>query len=247
MKKLILALGLVPVVAFSTSNEDFMRAEMNKELTKAGLPISGSGLQVVPNGAIQMPEWQKDKFKSDAKELQTKGYIERTSERAYELMHFKEQIKARGYSENPSTNEGDSGLHKNASEIAFSYSYLGVPISEIIEIYGVAPAGAFLTLPQKGWNGAVAFFKSSFAHCAYTEKNIAPGEGGVQVEESFARYDVNNKLTTLEVEGNNNSGFLYNIFWFDNNYYRQLECATTTYSKDTLMKTIGLAKKIDTN
>jgi len=246
MKKLILALGLFPMIALSAVTDE-MQAEMNKELIKAGLPVPGSGLQVVPNGQIQVSGWQRDKFKSDAKEMKEKGYIDQTSERAYELMHFKEQVKRNGYSDNPSTNEGDSGLHRNASEIAFSYSYVGVPISEIKEIYGVAPSGAFLTLPQKGWTGAVVFFKSSFANCAYTEKNIVPGQGGVQVEESFSRYDVNNKLTTVEVEGNNNSGFLYNIFWFDLNYYRQLECATTSYSTNILKSTIDLAKKIDNN
>ncbi len=245
MKKLILALGLVPVVAFSTSNDDLMRAEMNKELRKAGLPTSGSGLQVVPDGKIQMSDWQRSKFKSDAKEIKEKGYIEQTSERAFELIHFKDQVKRIGFSDALSTNEGDSGLHRNSNEIAFSYSYIGVPQSEMKEIYGIAPSGAFVTQPQKGWTGAVEFFKSSFANCAYTEKNIMPGQGGVQVEESYARYDVNNKLTTVEVEGNNNSGFLYNVFWFDLNYYRQLECATKAFSRDSVDRTIELAKKID--
>jgi hypothetical protein len=246
MKKLILALGLVPVIAFS-NNADDMQAEMNKVLKKAGLPTPGSGLQVVPNNSIQMPSWQRDKFKSDAKELKLKGYVEQTSERAYELMHFGEQVKRTGYTESPSTNEGDSGLHHSAADIAFSYSYVGVPSGEVIQLYGIAPAGAFLTTPQRGWTGAVAFFKSHFASCAYTEKNIMPGQGGVQVEEAFANYDVNGKLTVIDVQGNDNSGFLYNVSWFDANYYRQLECATESFSKATQNQTIELARKIDIN
>lgn len=246
MKKLILALGLIPVIAIGAPSEE-MQAEMNKQLTKSGLPIPGSGLQVVPNGQIKMTSWQRDKFKADAAEMRVKGYIDETSERAYELMHFDNQVKQRGYSPNPSTNEGDSGLHHSADEIAFSYSYVGVPHAEISEFYGIAPAGAFLQEPQKGWTGAVAFFKTNLSHCAYTEKNMAPGQGAVQVEDNVARSDVNGKLTTVEVMGNENSGFLYNIFWFDVNFYRQLECATASYSTDTLNKTIELAKKIDIN
>lgn len=246
MRKLIMALGFVPVIAFSNTS-DSMQAEMNKELIKAGLPTPGSGVQVVPDGQIQMPEWQKDKFKSDTNEQRKRGYVDKSSPRAHELIHISEQIKRYGISDSPSTNEGDSGLHKNAADIAFSYSYIGVPKSEIKELYGVAPTGAFLTEPQKGWTGAVVFFNSGFAHCAYTEKNIMHGQGGVQIEESIARYDVNGKVTTIDIEGNESTGFLYNIFWFDINYYRELECATKNYSKSILDKSIELAKKIDKN
>lgn len=246
MKKLIIALALIPMSTFSNTN-DLMQDKMNKELQKEGLPIAGSGVTIVPDGEIKMPEWQRNKLKSDAKEMQDKGYIEQTSDRASELIHIQEQIKSRGYSKNLSTNEGDSGLQKNASNISFSYSYIGIPSSEIKEFYGIAPVGSFLNTNPKGWTGAVAFFNSGFSNCAYTEKNIIPGQGGVQIEESVARNDINNKTTTITIIGNDNSGYLYDVWWFDSNYYRQLECATNKYSKDYLNKTLELAKKIDVN
>lgn len=246
MKKLIMAFALIPALSFST-NADFIRVEMNKQLEKEGLPTPGSGIQIVPDDHVKMPRWQKEKFKSENKERLNKGYVERSSLRAHELMHINDQIKRIGFSPSPSTNEGDSGLHKSAKDIAFSYTFIGVPESEIKNLYGVAPAGAFLTSPQRGWTGAVTLFKSSFAHCAYTEKNIVLGQGGVQVEQSAALNDVNGKVTTIEVEGNISTGFLYNIFWFDTNFYRQLECATKDFSKETLNQTIELAKKIDKN
>lgn len=246
MNKLIALLGFLPILSFAAISEE-MQAQMNKELQKAGLPIPGSGIQVVPNGKIKMDSWQKEKFKSDALEQNKKGYVEKSSLRAHELIHIQEQIKRYGFSELPSVNENNTSLHKSASEISFSYSYVGIPESEIKQFYGIAPTGAFLNGAQKGWTGAVAFFDSGFANCAYTEKNINPGQGGVQIEESVARYDVNGKVTTIDVEGNNNTGYLYNIFWFDTNYYRELECATAYFSKSILDNSIDLAKKIDLN
>lgn len=246
MKKLITAFALLPVISFAT-NMDAMNLEMNKQLEKAGLPTPGSGVQVVPNGQIKMQSWQKEQFNADTQERLKKGYVERSSVRAYELMHITEQIKRTGMSDTLSTNEGDSGLHKSASEILFSYTYLGVPDSEIVELYGVAPAGAFLHSPQKGWTGAVSFFKTDFADCAYTEKNILPGQGAVRVEEASASYDVNGKVTTIEIEGSSSTGYLYDISWFDTNFYRQLECATKDYSPTHLQSVIELAKKIDKN
>ena len=62
----------------------------------------------------------------------------------------------------------------------------------------------------------------------------------------IVRYDINNKITVFNVEGNKSSGYLYKVDWFDNDFFRTLECASTNYSKDTTNSVIALATKIDT-
>ena len=66
-----------------------------------------------------------------------------------------------------------------------------------------------------------------------------------KVDEAVVRYDINHKVTTLNVEGNEQSGYVYTVDWKDSHFFRTLECATLTYSKDKTDAVITLAKRID--
>ncbi|MBA4697213.1 MAG: hypothetical protein H2069_07495 [Legionella sp.] len=165
--------------------------------------------------------------------------------RAHELIHIQAQIKKRGIRSGVALKASDTELRSKPEDIHFAYTFIGVPKSEMKEFFGIAPVGAYVKEPQTGWTGGVEFFKTSFAYCAYTEKNFNAGQGAVQVDQEVAQYDVNGKVTLIDIEGNENTGFLYRVNWFDNNYNRDLECAAKQYSDAVRKSTIELAKKID--
>ena len=247
MKKTMIALSLIPALTFAVTAEqkEAMLQANIKVLEKQGLPIPGSGVQVVPSSQIKMPEWQRKKFLMDYQEQKSKGYVNKASMRAHELIHIEAQIKKQGLKNTAALKATDTELRTRPEDIAFAYSYIGVPESEIKEFFGIAPVGAYVNEPQTGWTGGVAFFKTSFANCAYTEKSFRAGQGAVQIDQDAAQYDVNGKVTLIDIEGNQSRGFLYRVNWFDHNYNRDLECASKEYSEEISQSTIALAKKID--
>jgi len=247
MKKIIIALSLVPMIAFAI--KDAQKDAFNKAnieaLKKKGLPVPETGVQLISQENMNFKDWQREKFSEERQELKSKGYISKNSDRAYELMHIQAKIKKMKPFETKMFKGNETHMRKKAEDIPFAYTFLGVPKQEMSEFYGIAPAGTYVKTPQSGWTGAVEFFKTTFAHCAYTENNMLAAHGAAQVAEEEAQDDVNGKVTLIDVEGNKSSGFLYRVNWFDNNFNRNLECATKEFSNDIRNQTIELAKKID--
>jgi hypothetical protein len=75
--------------------------------------------------------------------------------------------------------------------------------------------------------------------------NIALSNGGAFIPEEMARYDINKKLTTVDVEGSEKMGFLYNVTWFDNTFIHELECTQKIYDATIVDHMITWAKKHD--
>ncbi len=248
MKKTIIALIIIPALAFAMTAEQkeaFKQANI-KELQKQAPPTPDSGVQLVPQESMKMQGWQKQKFLAASKEIKSKGYVNKSSDRAHELINIKAQIKKMQPKQAMMYKGTDSHMRHKAEDIPFAYTYVGVPKEEITEFFGIAPVGTYVKNTQSGWTGAVEFFKTSFAHCAYTENNMVAAHGAAQIAEEEAQYDVNGKITLVNVEGNESTGFLYRVNWFDNVFNRNLECATKDFSQANRVATIELAKKIDT-
>lgn len=246
MKKTIIALSILPALAFSASSlsDEFMRADI-KSLQEQGLPTPESGVKVVPNDSISMEKWQRNQYLAQENEMKSKGYINETSDRAYELIHIKEEILSMTSKKKSFTKPNESDLREHKGDIVFAYSYVGVPGTEIVDYYGIAPVGTYVKEPQTGWTGAVELFRSGFANCAFTENNILASHGAASVSEDYVEYDVNGKITIIDVQGTDSTGYLYKVNWFDNNFIRTLECATKDYSDQFTRKSIELAKRID--
>lgn len=81
--------------------------------------------------------------------------------------------------------------------------------------------------------------------CNYSENNIKLSHGSIIIPEEDARKDINGKYTTIDIEGKKKSGFVYDIRWYDDNFFRQLECTSPQYDPDITQKLVELAKKID--
>lgn len=67
----------------------------------------------------------------------------------------------------------------------------------------------------------------------------------MQLSEESICFKVNDKPTTLSIEGSHNSGFMYSVRWFDANFVRDLECASLMFNKDIMKDMVLLANKID--
>lgn len=235
MKKIII-LGLMPFLAFANEiNEEHI-----KILKNLGLPTPDQRIEVISSdnttGSLKMIYDEK------LLEMKKNGYVNTTSDRAMEILNIKKSLKKQFVSRPSVMKKNNSEIRKNHNEIAFAYSYLGTPSSEIIEHYGYAPIGAY---KETGWTGGVEFYKTSFANCSYMENNMLAANGAVRIYENEATKDINGKYTFIEIEGNESSGFLYRVQWFDDIFNRDLECATREYSVETRNNVINLAKKID--
>ncbi|STX28482.1 Uncharacterised protein [Legionella beliardensis] len=247
MKKIIIALSLIPIVTFAITNEqkEAMLKASIEVLKKQGLVTPNSGVQVLSRQELMSSDWQKKKELEQPHQLKTKGYIHETSNRAYELLHFQEVIKRNKAIEAKMHRPDESHMRHHVDDMLMAYQYVGVPQSEMTEFIGIAPAGTYVKEPAMGWSGAVEFFKTSFGTCAYIENNLTISHGAVRVAEEDATSDVNGKVTLVDVRGNENSGFLYQVEWFDNNFIRTLECANEKYSPDITKAVIELAIRTD--
>lgn len=237
MKK-ILILVFMPFLAFAHDISE----ENIKILKDLGLPTPDQRLEII---ATESNEDPLKKF-HDARsyEMKKNGYINTTSDRAIEIININKLLKKQ-FSNRPSVmKKTDTEIRKHHSEIAFAYTYLGTPASEIIDHYGYAPIG---TYKDTGWTGGVEFYKTSFANCSYMENNLLVANGAVRIYEDQATKDINGKYTFIEIEGNESSGFLYRVQWFDDIFNRDLECATREFSLDIKNNVINLAKAIDNN
>jgi hypothetical protein len=99
---------------------------------------------------------------------------------------------------------------------------------------------------HNGWTGIKIFFENKdLGSCVYSLNNMSLTHGAVNISEDSVRYDVNKLPNTLRVEGNNNSGFLYDINWYDQIFSKELECAKATFNKETVRKLIDYARIIE--
>lgn len=211
---------------------------------KQGIPLPGSGATVVNRQNFKMTKEQSsivNKFNADQK---TKGYYEAPNKKAMFLLAMPETAE-KEYSKRKSIafNPHDTHLYEVKSNLPMSYEYKGVPITLTAKVIGFAPEATFI---NNGWSGAVEFFIPQFdSVCAYHEVNIQLTKSSAYIPKEIATYAINNKITKMNVIGNEETGFVYEVEWWDNSYKHALECVTKNYTTAMSYKTLDLAKKID--
>lgn len=163
------------------------------------------------------------------------------SPRALELLDYAEHIQEKYDLSDKTDNRDSSVLRRNMDEINFAYNITPVLSDIAVKTYGFAGVNTF----HKGWTGFVQYFESSLGNCAFTENNVKLTHQAAKIQRSMARYDVNKKVTTVMISGNGDSGYLYEVDWFDDSYFSILECATKHYSQLTSDKVLKMASEID--
>lgn len=211
---------------------------------KKGMPVPGSGASVVNIKDLKITHEQSEevnKFNSDQK---NKGYYQETNKKAKLLLSMpetaeKEYIARRAIAYNPQ----DTHLYEVKSHLAMNYDYKGVPQALVTKVIGYAPESIFV---NNGWAGAVEYFIPTFGGvCAFHEVNIEITKSAAYIPKEIATYLVNSKITTMNIVGNEEYGFVYEIEWWDKKFKRTLECALQEYTNGMRKSTIKLAKKID--
>ena len=212
--------------------------------TKKGVPVPGSGATVEDTKGFKMTSSQSayvNKFNLDQK---TKGYHKEVNQKAKLLLAMPETAE-KEYNARKSIafNPQDTHLYEVKSNMAMNYSYKGVPSALATKVIGYAPESTFV---NNGWSGAVEFFVPSFGGvCAFREVNIEITKSSAYIPKEIATHLVNKKITTMNAMGNKDSGFVYEVEWWDKKFKRTLECASKEYSAAISKQTLELAKDID--
>ena len=179
------------------------------------------------------------------KEQSENGFISIQEPRAKELQEIQQITKYRArYSAQ------DTDVKHSISDIPMGYSFVGVPANEVSTVIGYAPYGAYKSIKNgeeaNGWDGAVEFFHhNTLGNCAYTEHNRRLANADVELIEELVTYDVAEKPTLVLVKGNDDSGYLYKIDWFDALFNRTLECESKQFSQQFKSDVIHLANQIE--
>lgn len=256
-KKIILSVLIaLSATAFALTPEE--RAEAEKEnmkmLDQMGLPLPGSGIKVVPRTMLGLTPEEIAQGDKEMTEFKEKGYVNKYINRPRELLAMtpakvKKEIRANTNNES----DGYTGLSSNVNEIKLAFTFPTLDknkslkaFSDDINIVAAAPKGGFHQ-ELGGWSGASQFFiHKNIGTCSYSIMNVKASNTAARLAQEDVTYSINNKATILmPVEGNDSSGYLYFLKWYDNNNFHELECANMKYSADINDAVIELAKKID--
>jgi len=240
----LLSLIYIENIYANSSVEDVLNEindDMRKTRIKEGFNSSG-GVSIVSSSNIHASNKLKTQWMKERLEQKEKGYISTYSHRAKELSELKDTVEYKYAASLKNNDKKSSTFRKSIQEISMGYNYSPVPEQYIVKVYGFAASNTY----NKGWSGVVEFFKAkTVGVCAFTENNIVITKQSAKVDEDIVTYDINGKVTVTNIEGNPESGFLYQIDWFGDNFFRTLECSHPKFSKNILNDVYKLARVID--
>ena len=258
MKAKILALSLVSITAFAASQltpeqEKIEEQKRMKVLSDLGLPLPGSGIKLVPRSTLDLSEDQLKKGAKAEEEMKTLGYAVLDTNRPQELLNFHNYSKTQFKLYAGNDRATSTHLRQQIKDLKLAFNFKGVPQGNTlaaagnITLLGVAPQGGFHE-DKGGWSGAAQYFDAkSIGSCSYGVMNVKASNTAAELAIEDVTYSVNNKATIITVEGNNASGFLYKVDWYDDKNFHELECANMKYSADKTNSVIALANQIDAN
>ena len=211
---------------------------------KDNLPRPGTGVHILPANKMHYDKSQVMNIKTTAAILDNKGYIEKYNQSATNLLMF-QQIANADYSKNYMlAGEQSTHLRHHFSDLKMAYNYQGVSDSLVKEVIGFAPESTFI---EQGWTGAVEFFipQGWDGLCSYSEVNIGLTKGSANFAKELVSNQINDKVTLIDVSGNDASGYGYNIEWWDDNFRHVLRCASKNFKPEIKQQVIALAVNID--
>jgi hypothetical protein len=249
MKKtvtLIIALGAS--VVFADQAEDELNAKRKAwskaYLEKQGLPAPDGGVKIIPEKHMSSYAERKEERKRFKNDIEKLGYIKGDNPSTEQLLTLSitapRDLKAHGNDSDPKSTH----LKTSVNDIKMAYTATAVPASVADTYIGAAP---YLTyLKDQGWVGAIQFFNNkNVGNCSFSDNNVKLSHGSIIIAKEDVRNDVNGKTTTVEVMGTPHAGFTYTVEWFDNTFFRKVECASKHYSADLTNAVIKIAQGID--
>lgn len=221
------------------------RAEWTRKHFEAeGAPVPDGGIKIVPETQLShYDEYKEIRAKNDA-DVKKYGYSKDSSPDIQSLLNFKRIAASEFQKGTFSLDPKSEHLRHNINELKMGYTFNAVPQAQMSTLLGVSPYLNYID--NQGWVGAAEYFENkSIGVCEYKENNTKLSHGSVIIAQEEVRYDINGKVTTVDVRGNEGVGFIYNVEWYDPIFFRQLECATPKYDSEITQKVIQLAIQID--
>ena len=239
MMKKLLSLIFLGCTVLSVANADMTQATPEQEsvleasrqsyLNSQGITLPDHNVQVVPRNSISLPAELKKQVMADKRAMLKQGYVEKSNPRLLELRDIDHTAVYEKKKYQNNTNPLSTHLRDTASEIKIAYDFHEVPAED-----------------ANSWTGMVELFtKKGLGNCNYEENNLKLMHTTIRIPSDIVTHEVNDKVTTSDVQGNKKDGFLYTVEWYDEGFSRKLECVASSYSPSTLSTVVDLARRID--
>lgn len=140
----------------------------------------------------------------------------------------------------------DTHIKSNLEMIPLSIEFNKIYPSSTINIIGYTPQGGWED-DKHGWSGIVEFFElKDVGICDYGKQKIK----SMEMLDNVIKDNVNKKLTTTNIQGKPDKGYLYSIEWYEEDkndqlYENTVECENDKNDPNILNKITALACKID--
>lgn len=247
LKYLFLIFGFVTNVYANSvatpEQEQALQKKYNEYLTSQGISIPTKHVEVVPENKLRLPVELKTEIYTKMNMIQKQGYVENSNPKIKELLEIEKTSQKEKIKYKNNNNPASTHLRDKQNQVNMAYHFEPIPNEFTKNIYGFAPAG---TYTKSGWTGMVELFKSAqLGNCNYEEINLNLSEINIRIPKNITSHEVNNKITTNNIQGNAQDGYLYTVEWYDENFSRKLECVANIQSKDNLQSLIAMARKID--
>lgn len=201
------------------------------------LPKPDSGVRIITTK--KSLDSSKNEVLTIQKQIKMKGYYQTYSQKAATLIGMKNVRPLKKGSNNYHSTE----LKSNIEDLGLAFPFKGVPVDPK-NVIGYAAALSYEK--DKGWTGVTeVFIDEDLGTCQYTLFNWKLSHGSANIPEEVVSYDVNGKITTLDVRGNDKSGYIQTLHWANNLAMNYLLCANTKFKKANNVKLIKLAREID--
>lgn len=250
MKKniyLLLIIGLCTCYADQQDDIQAQRMAWTKAyLEKQGLPSPDGGIKIVPENKMSSYAEKKEERMRFKKDVQQLGYIKADHSSTNQLLNLAITSKRDLWAHSNDSDPESTHLKKSINDLKMAYNPTQIPSLVADQYIGAAP---YLTyIKNQGWVGSIQFFvNKNIGNCSFSENNIKLSHGSIVIAKEDVRSDVNGKTTTVEVMGTPNSGFTYTVEWFDDAFFRKVECANKLYSPNFTHTVIKIAQLIDNN
>lgn len=208
------------------------------------LPLPGSGVTVIPLSQMDMPETYKKEVTVKQEQQKIKGYYEINSVYPKQLLSMQQKGLAQVKESKGNNDPQDTRMKGNLSQIKLAFNFNGIPSLSSSDLIGFAAVGMWVN--DKGWTGVREFFhQKNLGTCVFSIYEMKISKRAVQISKESARYDVNAKPNTIDIEGNKYSGFTYKINWFTNDFDKELECANMDFDAGMSKKLIDYARSME--
>lgn len=198
---------------------------------------------------------QKEEIKERQRQFKVNGYYKTYSEAAVGLREV-ETRRHKGVIETADDPYYET-LRASPKGFPLDFTYNGISSVNLDHLLGYVPSGT--EIPEKYnwdnfyWTGVTGYFLDDrFGTCRHVieKMGVNPSSGdrylAITYDPKFTTYEINGKPTTKFAQGDEQSGYIYEITWTGKTYDKGLECTNSKpFDLQTTKDLIDYAKKLD--